>query len=91
MLHIPFCNRELVSTQRFSVPGVPCLYLGTTSYVCWLEMDKPQDNIFNVSAFELPENLNILNLVIDHHLINRQIQAIVENNEDEKILNYYKI
>ncbi|WP_418586259.1 hypothetical protein [Intestinibacter sp.] len=84
MLHIPFCNRELVSTQRFSVPGVPCLYLGTTSYVCWLEMDKPQDNIFNVSAFELPENLNILNLVIDHHLINRQIQAIVENNEDEK-------
>lgn len=40
----------MVSTQRFSIPGVPCLYLGTTSYVCWLEMDKPHDSEFNVYA-----------------------------------------
>lgn len=84
MLHIPFCNRELVSTQRFSIPGVPCLYLGTTSYVCWLEMDKPQDNIFNVSSFKLPENLKILNLVIDNNLIKEQIKRIIESEEDKK-------
>lgn len=41
MLHIPFNKRELIKTQRFSISGVPCLYLGTTSYVCWLEMNKP--------------------------------------------------
>ena len=37
MLHIPFNKRELVKTQRFSISGVPCLYLGATSYVCWLK------------------------------------------------------
>lgn len=84
MLHIPFCNRELVSTQRFSIPGVPCLYLGTTSYVCWLEMDKPQDSVFNVSSFELPKDLKILNLVIDHELINNQVRNIMNFNGDKK-------
>lgn len=84
MLHIPFCNRELVSTQRFSVPGVPCLYLGTTSYVCWLEMDKPQDSIFNVSSFILPKHLKILNLVIDNKLIDNQARNSMRFNGDKR-------
>ena len=87
MLHIPFCNRELVSTQRFSIPGVPCLYLGTTSYVCWLEMDKPQDSIFNVSSFIPPLDLKILNLVIDYRLVNKQLKVTIEINEDKKDYN----
>ncbi|WP_434796389.1 hypothetical protein [Terrisporobacter vanillatitrophus] len=84
MLHIPFCRRELVSTQRFSIPGIPCLYLGTTSYVCWLEMDKPQDNVFNVSSFKLPENLKILNLVIDQTLINNQAKNSMQFSDDKR-------
>ncbi|WP_418585347.1 hypothetical protein [Intestinibacter sp.] len=87
MLHIPFCNRELVSTQRFSIPGVPCLYLGTTSYVCWLEMDKPQDSIFNVSSFIPPLDLKILNLVIDYRLVNKQLKVTIEINKDKKDYN----
>lgn len=87
MLHIPFCNRELVSTQRFSIPGVPCLYLGTTSYICWLEMDKPQDSIFNVSSFIPPLDLKILNLVIDYRLVNKQLKVTIEINEDKKDYN----
>ena len=87
MLHIPFCNRELVSTQRFSIPGVPCLYLGTTSYVCWLEMDKPQDSIFNISSFELPKYLKVLNLVIDQELINNQARNSMRFNGDKKDCN----
>lgn len=88
MLHIPFCNRELVSTQRFSIPGVPCLYLGTTSYVCWLEMDKPHDSEFNVSSFKLPKDLKILNLVIDQTLINNQAKNSMRFSGDER---YYNI
>lgn len=84
MLHIPFYNRELVSTQRFSIPGVPCLYLGTTSYVCWLEMDKPQDNIFNISSFKLPKDLKILNLAIDTNLIKNQIQLVNQSSGKKK-------
>lgn len=87
MLHIPFCNRELVSTQRFSIPGVPCLYLGTTSYVCWLEMDKPQDSVFNVSSFKLPKHLKILNLVFDHELISNQASNSMRFNGDKRYNN----
>ena len=35
MLHIPLNQRDKVTTQRFSVPGTPCLYLGTSSYNIW--------------------------------------------------------
>jgi hypothetical protein len=72
MLHIPFNKRELIKTQRFSISGVPCLYLGTTSYVCWLEMNKPRDSEFNVSSYKIPGQLKILNLVGDQMLINGQ-------------------
>lgn len=63
ILHIPFNKRELVSTERFSIAGVPCLYLGTTSLVCWLEMGKPNDNEFNVSSFKVSETVNIIDFV----------------------------
>lgn len=63
ILHIPFDKRELVSTERFSIAGVPCLYLGTTSLVCWLEMGKPNDNEFNVSSFKVSEAINIIDFV----------------------------
>lgn len=73
MVHIPLNKRGLVRTQRFSIAGVPCLYLGTTSYVCWLELDKPNDNNFYVSSYKFNDegkNLKILNLVIAEGLIN---------------------
>lgn len=87
MLHIPFSKRELVKTQRFSIPGVPFLYLGTTSYVCWLEMDKPQDNIFNVSSYKIKKELKILNLVLDQMLINGHSTQVISCNSNKKINN----
>ena len=64
MLHIPFDNRGIVKTQRFSIPGIPCLYLGTSSYVCWLELGKPQNSRFNVSSYKIKGDLKVLNLVL---------------------------
>lgn len=34
MFHIKYKLRGRVQTQRFSFPGLPCLYLGGSSYVC---------------------------------------------------------
>ncbi|MGG2305084.1 hypothetical protein ACE4Z6_27055, partial [Salmonella enterica] len=34
MFHIPFQLRGKVITQRYSIPGFPSLYLGTSLYVC---------------------------------------------------------
>lgn len=87
MLHIPFHKRDLIKTQRFSIPGVPCLYLGTTSYVCWLEMNKPQDNEFNVSSYKIPGELTILNLVGEQMLINGQASNCLMCSDEYKIEN----
>ena len=41
LFHIPFEKRHLVTRQRYSIPGLPCLYLGSTLYVCWEELGRP--------------------------------------------------
>lgn len=51
IFHIPFSSRHLVSAQRYSVAGLPCLYLGTSLYVCWQEMNKPDFDRLYISAF----------------------------------------
>lgn len=51
MFHIPFQLRHLVGTQRYSIAGVPCLYLGTSLYVCWQEMGSPDLNKLYLSRF----------------------------------------
>lgn len=92
MLHIPFNHRELVSTQRFSIPGIPCMYLGTTSYVCWLEMGKAKDTEFNVSSFELPLGLRIIDLTMSDTLFTKarnQIHSPYWNSLKEYEKNLY--
>ena len=82
MLHIPFNQRHLISTQRFSVPGLPCLYLGTTSYCCWLEVGTPADDNFNVSPIYIDDNFKILNLTVNSFVL----QLISNTTENENIL-----
>lgn len=41
MFHIPFDKRGIVSTQRYSIPGYPCLYLGEAVFGCWKELGQP--------------------------------------------------
>lgn len=65
MLHIPFNKRQLVTTQRFSIPGVPCLYLGQSLLTVWEELNRPTlDNLF-VSRFELDKDIKVLDLALN--------------------------
>lgn len=41
MFHIPLEKRGKVKTQRYSVPGYPCLYMGESINACWEEMGRP--------------------------------------------------
>jgi hypothetical protein len=41
MFHVPFDKRYLVSSQRYSIPGYPALYLAGSLFTSWCEMDKP--------------------------------------------------
>lgn len=63
MFHIPFNKRGLIQNQRYSINGMPCLYLGTSTYVCWEELGRPDFDSFWVSRFEVENKLmKILNL-----------------------------
>ncbi|NFS28133.1 hypothetical protein FDF12_06670 [Clostridium botulinum] len=84
LLHIPFNKRNLIATERFGIPGVPCLYLGTTSYVCWLEMNKPIENDFNVVSYKIPKNLKIIDLTFVSRLFNQSLCAIKVSEEWNK-------
>lgn len=64
MFHIPESKRHLVKTQRFSMPGLPCLYLGDTAYACWEEMHQPTITDCMVSRFEAIEPIKVLSLVV---------------------------
>ena len=70
MLHIPFNKRGVVATQRFSIAGVPCMYLATSSLGCWLELNMPREELFQVSSYKLSSDIKILNLCISQDLIN---------------------
>lgn len=41
LFHIPFDKQGQVKPQRYSTPGLPCLYLGSSLLGCWEELGKP--------------------------------------------------
>ena len=51
MFHIPFELRYKVSDQRFSYPGLPCLYFGESVEVCCAELDCWNDDL-NVAEYK---------------------------------------
>jgi len=77
LFHIPFHQRGLVRTQRFSIPGLPSLYLANSVYVAWEEMSRP--NISEIQAVRLQNTrpLRFLDLTTDdynHHIMNDILQ-----------------
>ena len=89
MYHIPMDKRDLVGTERFSVPGLPCLYLGASVYDVWLEMGRPAYCDLNVSAIKLTgegKKLQILNLVATPYLLlGLNSVSKMENNSDNNL------
>lgn len=63
MFHIPFELREKVMTQRFSIPGHPSLYIGDTSYVCWVELTEPKINNVYVSKISNSDNIKLIEIL----------------------------
>jgi hypothetical protein len=66
MFHIPFENRYATKTNRFSVSGLPCLYLANSVYTCWEELDRPLFYQMAVSRFETyQKNFKYMDLAVD--------------------------
>lgn len=68
MFHISIKTPEKISTQRFSIPGYPCLYLGSSLNVCWDEIGREMESEEKVYACrfekERDELLTLLSLKI---------------------------
>jgi hypothetical protein len=60
IFHVPFEKRHLVSNQRYSIAGLPCLYLGSSTWICWEELDRPELNDCIFSKFKFAEKTKIL-------------------------------
>ena len=74
MFHIPFEKKEYVTTQRFSVPGLPCLYLSNSVYVCWEELGRPDINKMQVSRLKLENyRLKYLDLSLSPSYLKRML------------------
>lgn len=64
MLHLPLSMRGKTGNYRFSIPGIPSLYLGNSSYACWIELGCPPEYKFNVAPVVLDGEQKIFNLAV---------------------------
>lgn len=62
MKHIPANRRCVIANQRYSINGIPCLYLGNSIYGCWEELGRPQLNELWVNRFRPIKPIKLLNL-----------------------------
>lgn len=79
IFHIPFEQRGKIRNQRFSINGLPCLYLGSSIYLCWEELNRPSFENLYVSKFKLKRSPKILDLTFS---INQAKQILTKPNKD---------
>ncbi len=92
MLHIPFNLREKVLTERYSMSGIPCLYLATTTLGCYLELGKPQYDALYLSSYKINnQKMKLLNLCITQYTINGAAAGYLNDYEIPHLLNLIKI
>lgn len=59
LFHIPYEKRDRVGAQRYSLSGVPMLYLSSSIYGCWEEMGRPELSSTWISAYRLREDKHV--------------------------------
>ena len=85
MFHIRFENRHLIKTKRYSIPGLPCLYLSDSIYTCWVELGMPKLETFQVSRLDL--DYRFLNISITQEMLTILYKATVEKEMKEDSFN----
>lgn len=76
LFHVPFEKRHLVGNQRYSISGLPCLYLGSSVWICWEELGRPAFDSVWVSRFRLANRVNVLDLQFPPHHVWRLFKAL---------------
>lgn len=84
IFHVPFNIRYRVAKQRYSIEGLPCLYLAACSYTAWLELNRPNFNDLWASSFRVTEVTPILDFAFTIEKLEQEF-LIPEN---EKCVKY---
>ena len=56
MFHVPLEQRYKVGTQRYSFPGLPCLYMGSSVDVCMEELQDKVSDDYSMAIYKLNVN-----------------------------------
>ena len=75
LFHVPFSARHKIRSERFSISGYPCLYLGSSSVICWHEMGRPKANHSAIVRYETSNDSSTSVIYLAYHP-NRTPQAI---------------
>lgn len=87
--HTPYDMISKIGSYRFSIPGQPCLYLGSSTYNCWIEMGCPDDREFNVGCVLLKKDYEILNLATDIWVLLESLAILKEQSDKELMFKSY--
>ena len=97
IFHLPFdADKSLEHSYRYSTKNQHFLYLGATIYTCYYECECPKTENFYVSAFDIPNNYNILRLAILPYEIRNFVEDDlfdIKNTEEKEnlLLSYINI
>lgn len=85
IFHVPLSERRRVASCRFSIPGLPALYLGTSAYICWEEMSRPTLEDVHISKFGIKENaaISLLNIALSSDLLLEYLEHYPEDQLDK--------
>lgn len=72
MFHIPYELRYKIANQRYSVSGLPCLYLGSSVYLCWEELERPDYQKCNFCLFKNTTPLWVFDIRIPPELSSKE-------------------
>jgi len=90
MFHIPFELRGKAGTQRYSIPGLPSLYLGSSTYICWEELSRPDLNIVNTSLFKSTRRLLYIHFGYPPNIFAELVQRKYNGTNRDSIINIIK-
>ena len=65
LFHMPFERRNEIPTNRYSIPGFPCLYLSNSIYLAWEENDRPKEDEMHTMLLKNMRNITYFDLTFD--------------------------
>ena len=72
LFHLPYHLREMSSTARYSIPGYPCLYLGSSLYVCWEELRKKSLCEYTAVGIKCKKSVSLLDLRLERNFFSKR-------------------